>query len=218
MFRRREISHIITEIQMIKTLGYDHIWISDDCFTLDLTFLEKFCDELIQKNLSIKYCCLSRADKLEIGLLRKMRRSGCEKVYLGLESGNNHVLRLMNKNLTVEQSKKAVNLLKTAGIKIAGFFMVGYPGETWNTIDQTFNFALELELDEVSFNVPYPLPGSELFNRISEFDLKNDWTIENETNFVFKSDFDDELLNEKIKNFYEKYDKLKQKKISITLI
>ena len=214
ILRKREINDIICEIEMIKSLGYNYLWISDDCFTLNTNFLEEFCDKLQASNLDMKWCCLSRADMIDLELLRKMKRSGCEKVYLGLESGNNEILRLMKKRLTVEKVKLSVELIKKAEIKTAGFFMIGYPGETWDTIEQTFKFALELELDEVSFNVPYPLPGSELYRRVAEIDISKDWNIENETKFVFKSKFDENLLQKKIRAFYKKFD---DKKIQTTL-
>ncbi|TFG29005.1 MAG: B12-binding domain-containing radical SAM protein [Promethearchaeota archaeon] len=217
-FRKRDINEIIREIEIIKTLGYNYLWISDDCLTLNLDFLENFCDKLIEKNLNMKYSCLSRVDTLNLELLKKMKQSGCEKVYLGLESGDNEILKLMKKKLTVEKAKQGVKLLKKAGIKIAGFFIVGYPGETWETIEKTFNFALELDLDEVSFNVPYPLPGSELFKRVSYIDLNKDWIIENETKFVYKSNFDETILQEKIKAFYNIYDQKKKQKSEMRLL
>ena len=217
-FRKREINDIIREIEILKSLGYNYLWMSDDCFTLNLDFLENFCDNLIKKDLGVKYSCLSRADTLDIDLLKKMKKSGCEKVYLGLESGDNEILKLMKKNLTVEKAKLAVKLLKKAGIKIAGFFIVGYPGETWETIEKTFKFALELDLDEVSFNVPYPLPGSDLFKRVSHIDLNKDWIIENETKFVYNSKFDEEVLKEKINEFYTLYEKKKEQKPSLAVL
>ena len=211
-FKKRAINDIIREIENIKTLGYNYLWISDDCFTLNLNFLEEFCDKLIEKKLEMKWCCLSRADISNLELFKKMKKAGCDKVYLGLESGNNNILKLMKKNLTIEQGIIAVKMLKRAKIKIAGFFIVGYPGETWETIEDTFNFALKLDLDEVSFNVPYPLPGSQLFERIPGFDPDKDWTLENETKFVYKSEFDENLIKQKITNFYKEYKKLIKRK------
>jgi anaerobic magnesium-protoporphyrin IX monomethyl ester cyclase len=160
----------------------------------------------------MNWCCLSRADMVDLGVLKKMKRSGCDKVYLGLESGSNEILKIMKKNTTVEKGKNGVELIKKAGIKVAGFFIVGYPEESWETIDQTFKYALELDLDEVSFNVPYPLPGTALFERISTIDMTKDWTIENEIKFVFKSIFDERRIKEKIDRFYKRYHRKKNTK------
>ncbi len=201
------ISFIKSFAENIKSLGYNYLWISDDCLTLDLKFLNRFCDRLIEKNLNIKWFCLSRADIVDINIFKKMKMVGCEKVYLGLESGNNDILKLMGKNLTAEQGRRAVTLYKKVKIKVAGFFIVGYPGGTWETIDQTFNYALELNLDEVSFNVPYPLPGSDLFKRISIIDFEKDWVMENEIKFVYDSIFEEEIINLKMEHFYKEYEK-----------
>jgi anaerobic magnesium-protoporphyrin IX monomethyl ester cyclase len=211
-FRKRDIPDIIAEIKYIISLGYNYLWISDDCFTLDLKFLEKFCDALIERGdqLNIKWNCLSRADFKNDQIIKKMRNAGCDKVYLGLESGNDEILQIMNKRTSIEDGKLCVKLFKDVGIKTAGFFIVGYPGETMHTIEDTFNFALELDLDEVSFNVPYPLPGSDLFERVSGVDGMNDWTMENEIKFLYQSEFDEEILREKIENFFDKWSSLKK--------
>jgi anaerobic magnesium-protoporphyrin IX monomethyl ester cyclase len=141
-----------------------------------------------------------------------MRNAGCDKVYLGLESGNDKILKIMNKRTSLADGKLCVKLFKDVGIKTAGFFIVGYPGETMHTIEDTFNFALELDLDEVSFNVPYPLPGSDLFERVSGVDGTNDWTMENEIKFLYQSEFDEKILREKIENFFDRWSSLKKLK------
>lgn len=209
-FRKRDIPDVITEIEYCHSLGYDYLWISDDCFTLDLKFLDKFCDALIKNNINIKWNCLSRADFTNDKLIKKMRIAGCDKVYLGLESGNDEILKIMNKRVTTEDGKLCVKLFKDVGIKTAGFFIVGYPGETMRAIEDTFNFALNLDLDEVSFNVPYPLPGSNLFERVSGVDITNDWTMENEIKFLYQSEFDEGILKEKIENFFERLSLIKK--------
>ena len=76
--------------------------------------------------------------------------------------------------------------------------MVGYPGETTAAIEETFRLALELPLDYISFNVPYPLPGSPLFDRVSGLDEERDWNAENEVTFVYRSEFDQRWLRRRI--------------------
>jgi anaerobic magnesium-protoporphyrin IX monomethyl ester cyclase len=127
-----------------------------------------------------------------------MKESGCKKVYFGLESGSQATLRLMNKKATLEEGARAVHLFRKAGIGTAGFFIVGYPGETVNSIEDTFRFALSLPLDAISFNVPFPLPGSRLFDRIRSIDKNRDWNEENEITFVYKSEFDPVWLQKRI--------------------
>jgi anaerobic magnesium-protoporphyrin IX monomethyl ester cyclase len=104
----------------------------------------------------------------------------------------------MNKQATVEQGARAAELYRKAGIEVAAFFIVGYPGETSAAIEETFTLALSLPLDEISFNVPMPLPGSKLFERLGAPDEGKDWTRENEVTFVFPSDIDESWLRRRI--------------------
>ena len=104
----------------------------------------------------------------------------------------------MNKQVTVDDGVRTVQLYREAGIEVAGFFIVGYPGETVSSIEQTFSLALSLPLDEISFNVPYPLPGSLLFARLGGPDDGADWHEENEVTFVYRSEFDTDWLRRRI--------------------
>jgi len=91
-----------------------------------------------------------------------------------------------------------VRLFHKASVEVAAFFIVGYPGETISSIEDTFQYALELPLDHISFNVPFPLPGSQLFERVSKLDKNKDWNTENEVTFVYESEFDTGWLRQRI--------------------
>ena len=127
-----------------------------------------------------------------------MKAAGCRRVYLGLETGNPDTLRLMKKQASLEEGKNAVQLFHQTGIEVAAFFIVGYPGETLPAIEDTFRYALELPLDAISFNVPFPLPGSQLFERVSKLDTNKDWDEENEVTFVYETEFDVDWLQLRI--------------------
>ena len=98
---------------------------------------------------------------------------------------------LMNKRVTVEQGIRAVELFSRGGIGTAGFFMVGYPGETTDDIEKTFDLVLSLPLDEAWFTVPLPLPRTPLFARVADLSLWDDWQVSNQVKFVFTSEFDE---------------------------
>ena len=97
----------------------------------------------------------------------------------------------MNKKATLEEGINAVHQFRKAGIEMAAFFIVGYPGESLSSIEETFRLALTLPFDEISFNVPFPLPGSRLFDRVSGIDENKDWDKENEVTFVYSTEFDE---------------------------
>lgn len=194
--RRRDLDAVFAEIDQIQALGYDSLWIADDTFTLNLPYLEEFCRRMSGRQMH--WSCLSRADGIREDTVRLMKEAGCRRVYLGLESGSDATLRLMNKHITVDDGITAAGLYRRAGIEVAAFFIVGYPGETIDSIERTFSLALTLPLDEVSFNVPVPLPGSDLFERLGEPDEGMDWRQENEVTFVYPSEIDERWLRGRI--------------------
>ena len=194
--RLRPLDRVLTEVEDIVRLGYDGLWIADDTFTLRPGYLEGFCRRVAP--LRLTWSCLSRANGIDPAIARLMRDSGCRRVYLGLESGSQATLDLMRKQMTVEQGVRAASVYRDAGIEVAAFFIVGYPGETVADIETTLSFALELPLAEISFNVPMPLPGSGLWDRLGGRDEGRDWTHENELTFVFGSDIDQDWLRRRI--------------------
>lgn len=145
----------------------------------------------------MRWSCLSRVTGITTDIAFMMKEAGCQRVYLGLETGDQATLELMNKKATVAEGIEAVHKFRKAGIEVAAFFIVGYPGESISSIEQTFKLALSLPLDYISFNVPYPLPGSHLFERVSGLDGR-DWNKENEVTFLYSSEFNPRWLKRRI--------------------
>ena len=167
-FRTRSAANIVAEMEEVKGLGYDRIWFSDDCFTLDKKRLLNVCEEIIHRQLDIDWECLSRVDTIDRETALKMKQAGCIRVFFGLESGNDAVLALMKKQATVNEARKAVHTTKAVGIQVGAFFIVGYPGETDETVLDTLRFASSLPLDYLSFSVPYPIPGTSLYEKVHD--------------------------------------------------
>lgn len=164
--RLRSPQNIVDEVEEVGSYGYERVWFADDCFTLDRSHLLRVCDLLISRRLDVGWECLSRVDTMDSEVATKMRRSGCERVFFGIESGNDDVLGLMNKRITISQAKRAVHVAKTAGLDVGAFFIVGYPGESDKTVLDTIRFASKLPLDYLSFTLPYPIPGTPLYERV----------------------------------------------------
>ena len=165
-FRTRSAANIVDEVEEIVKLGYDRVWFADDCFTLNRSQLLAVCDELIKRRLKVGWECLSRVDTMNLEVAARMRQAGCIRVFFGIESGTNAILGLMQKQITVEQARKAVTNAKQAGLQVGAFFILGYPGENDETVLSTVRFASSLPLDYLSFTLPYPIPGTPLFERV----------------------------------------------------
>jgi anaerobic magnesium-protoporphyrin IX monomethyl ester cyclase len=166
--RSRSVSSIVDEVEEIAALGYDRVWFADDCFTLNSKHVVNVCNELVRRKVKVKWECLSRVDTMDTEVAEAMKRAGCLRVFFGIESGNDSVLGLMNKHITTAQAKNAVYAAKAAGLKTGAFFIIGYPGESDKTVLDTVRFASGLPLDYVSFTLPYPIPGTPLYERVKD--------------------------------------------------
>jgi anaerobic magnesium-protoporphyrin IX monomethyl ester cyclase len=199
-FRTRSPKNIVDEMETVEKLGYDRIWFSDDCFTLNRKRLLSICDEIVHRGLEINWECLSRVDSVDEETAAKMKEAGCVRVFFGLESGNDSTLALMNKQASVSQGKRAVLTFKKAGIEVGAFFIVGYPGETDRTILDTLRFASSLPLDYLSFTMPYPIPGTPLYERLKDKmkfdDLEQPKHLSlTEHKLIYQSSFSEAKLN-----------------------
>lgn len=174
-FRARTASKVADEIEEIISLGYNRIWFADDCFTLNPERLIQVCDEIVKRRLKIGWECLSRVDTLNSEIAEKMKQAGCIRMFFGIESGNDSILKIMKKKITTRQAQLAVQLCKKKGIKTGAFFIIGYPGENDKTILDTVKFASSLPLDYLSFTMPYPIPGTPLFERLNGKLVLEEW-------------------------------------------
>jgi anaerobic magnesium-protoporphyrin IX monomethyl ester cyclase len=104
-----------------------------------------------------------------------MKQAGCVRVFFGLESGNDFVLSTMRKQATTKQGEEAVSTFKKAGVQVGAFFILGYPGENEETVHDTVQFASSLPLDYLSFTLPYPIPGTPLFDRVKHRMVSEEW-------------------------------------------
>jgi len=198
-FRTRSAKNIVDEMDEVAALGYDRVWFADDCFTLNRKRLIAICDEIIKRRIKIGWECLSRVDTIDPEIASKMKESGCIRVYFGIESGNDQVLKLMRKQITTKQAKKGVTTAKQAGIQVGAFFIVGYPNETNQTILDSIKFASSLPLDYLSFTLPYPIPGTPLYERVKDKMTVSDWEEPKNLHLIkhkllYRSDFSETKL------------------------
>jgi anaerobic magnesium-protoporphyrin IX monomethyl ester cyclase len=165
-YRERSPGKVVDEVEQALALGYDRIAFADDVFTLDRGRVRSICNEIAGRDLRFAWECLGRADTVDDEVAGRLRAAGCDTVFFGLESGNDDVLRLMDKRITTAQGRAAVAAARRAGLKVGAFFILYYPGETDDTVLDTLRFARSLPLDYVGLGMPYPLPGTRLIERV----------------------------------------------------
>ncbi|MCZ7358053.1 MAG: radical SAM protein [Candidatus Methanoperedens sp.] len=188
-YRERSFQDVVSEIEEVLELGYSRIWFSDDVFTLNKERIMELCDEIKRRRLVFRWDCLCRVDNVNFELFKNMRDAGCARVLFGIESGDNGVLSMLKKRFTVAEAQSAVSAAKKAGIEAGTFFIVGYPGETEETILRTIRFSTHLPSDYLSYTLPYPLPGTALYKRLEDRLTRDEWKMAGHNLLMFRGDF-----------------------------
>lgn len=163
--RFRNVDNIFEElVYLTQKLKVRHIDFMDDCLTIPVSRFRGLCNRIIESNLNFKWSCYSRVQNISDELVRLMKKAGCFMVLLGIESGNQTIIDSIKKKITLEQVTNAVSLFKKHNIDCLGFFMIGLPEDTQETVQETVNFAKNLNLDFPFFSVTTPFPGTELYD------------------------------------------------------
>ena len=158
---------IIDDIQyLVKTYNARGIYFREDNFTFEKERVVQFCNLLLQKKIGIKWLCESRVNNLDHEILSLMKRAGCQWIYLGLESGSQKMLDLMQKDITVEQVIKVLESCKSIGIHTYGSFITGVPGEMEEDRRATQKLIRKNLLSSAAINVFVGIPISRLYQDI----------------------------------------------------
>lgn len=165
--RKRSPQNICDEIEkLIELYKIRHIRFDDDTFALNKQYVIDCCDEIIKRGLhkKITWNCFGHISQPDLKMYQKMAEAGCNKIAVGVESGSEKILKIMKKKVDIEQAKETVKSCRKAGIEIYCDFMIGFPEETEEDINESIKLAVELDSDyiQVSYTVPYP--GTEMYN------------------------------------------------------
>ena len=164
-WRKRSAENVVKElIEIREKYGIKEVWFRDDLFLLDKERVIKICEGIIKNKLDISWSCASRVDNLDFSTLKKMKEAGCYVLSFGIESGSEEILRRIKKGITLEKVKEVVRWCKKLDIRTRGYFIIGFPGETAETINKTLKFAKELDLDYFMLSIMTPYPNTEIYN------------------------------------------------------
>ena len=176
--RFRSPENVVAEIKyLVDNFGIKEVHFEDDNLTLWRDFAMKICNLIIEQGIKISWACPNgvRADKVDLELLKLMKKSGCYYVAFGIESGNQEILDNVKKDLRLEDVERAARLAHKVGIMTQGFFIFGLPGETEETIEKTIKFAKSIPLTRAQFLILDVMPGTELWDTLN-FEERVDWT------------------------------------------
>lgn len=177
-----------------------------DFFDYEFTAVQQrvmdICSKIKARNLDVEWACRSRVDRINEKLLNEMKQAGCRRIYFGIESGSQEILDKVNKKITLGQVKNAIDMANNLGIQTLGFFLIGAPGETKKTVEETMCFAKQLNLDYVQFSKCLAKPLTGLWKDVvksSGKDYWKDWVLGRELDRPLPRPWT-ELTNQEIDN------------------
>lgn len=169
--RLRSPEKLLEEMRILKELGVTHIHMYADLFTVNRQQVMDLCNLIIENDLGLTWTCNSRVDFVDEEMLALMGRAGCMLISWGIESASEEILKRAHKGYDPDRVKSALIAARKAKIKNWGYFIIGLPGESEKTIQQTIALAKSLPLDIALFHVAAPYPGTPFFFE----SVKNNW-------------------------------------------
>lgn len=169
-FRKRSTKNVFEEIKYQYSKGYHQIDFNDDCFTLDKPRAEEILDLIIDSGLKIRFQFYNglRVDTVDQLILKKLKQAGCLYISYGCESGNEEILRKIQKGITLKEVRDATRWTREAGIDCSVNFIIGHMDETLQTAMDSLNFARSLPVNFVNFYNLVPYPDTEAFTWVKE--------------------------------------------------
>ena len=169
--RLRSPQNIYDELVLLAGLGVHNVHMYADLFTVNREQVVELCRLIIANGLKVNWTCNSRVDYVDEEMLSLMGQAGCYLISWGIESANELILKRAHKGYRMEQAPLALTWAHRAGIKNWGYFIIGLPGETEQTIQETIAYSKTLPLDIALFHIAAPYPGTPFFYEVVE----NNW-------------------------------------------
>jgi anaerobic magnesium-protoporphyrin IX monomethyl ester cyclase len=194
-FQIRPARLVAAEIRELKEMyGAQHIWFGDDVFALNHHWVQDFANEIEAMQCALPFKIQSRADLMTHTTVTALKRAGCAEIWMGVESGSQKVLNAMDKGLRVSDVITARSRLADEGIRACYFLQFGYPGETWEDIQQTIALVRNTHPDDIGISFSYPLPGTVFYERVQEqIGAKRNWTDSDDLCVMFRAAYKDEF-------------------------
>lgn len=169
IFRFRSAKNVVDEMEMLtRNYGIKHVHIYDDTFNAYPQRVFDICNELIKRKLDLTWDCEARVNTTSKKLLEKMAEAGCTLVGFGVESGDPKILKTLTKDVSLKKVKDSIRWAREVGIRTRCYFIIGSPGETWNSIRKTIEFAKDINPDFVLFSILTPFPGTKIFDWLKQ--------------------------------------------------
>lgn len=210
--RYRNPAKVVDEMEALAAYGFSQINLADDLFTANARHCSAVCDEIIRRDLKVKWTSFARVDTVSEAVLKKMKAAGCTAVSFGIETGSPVILKTIRKGITLEQVVAAVKLCTRVGLQPHASFILGLPGETEQTLQETLSFGRQLEDLGVAygFHLLAPFPGTEVRDRCEDYGIRvatDDWSQYHANRaIVVNQDIRPEILDEVAVGWKKRFD------------
>ena len=177
--RKRSVPHFIEELKWVQTLGFKEVMFNDATLTADMEWGPLLFEGMVQNNINLTWNCSTRADRVNDEILKLMKKAGCHTIAVGMESADPIVLKNIRKNITSDQIREAVSLIRKNNINTIIYCVVGFPGETKKSIERTISFLKTLNTSFITLGIAVPVPGTDFFRYVEEnnYLLTKDWSL-----------------------------------------
>ncbi|OGJ13041.1 hypothetical protein A3K82_03290 [Candidatus Pacearchaeota archaeon RBG_19FT_COMBO_34_9] len=165
----RSPENVIEEMKLLKSQGAKQIHFHDLTFTMDRQWVIKLCGLMEKENMNLVWTCQTRVDRVDLELLRLMKRAGCMSILYGIESLAQESLDSIKKGVKVEDIERALKETHEAGIETRCSMMLGLPGETKEAVEKTISLLIKWNPAFVQFHTTIAFPGTELYNHSEKY-------------------------------------------------
>jgi radical SAM superfamily enzyme YgiQ (UPF0313 family) len=166
--RRRAPEAVADEVaHLVDRYAPDRLWYADDVFTIHRSWLLRYAGEMDRRRLRLPFECISRAERIDEDVARALVSLGCDRLWIGSESGSQQVLDAMERRVTVERVQEATAVLQRHGISVGMFIMLGYDGETVDDLRATIRHLKRARPDVFLTTVAYPIKGTPFYERVA---------------------------------------------------
>ncbi|MBN1166599.1 MAG: radical SAM protein [Methanospirillaceae archaeon] len=207
--RQRSPENVVKEIEyLVTTFDVKEIAFVDDTFTIGKDRLKSIFSLLENKNIYIPWTCMSRINTVDYDILQMMKKSGCWRIKFGIESGDEEILKTIKKNINLKDAKRIITYCRKLKIRTTGFFIIGHPGETKDTIQKTIRCALNIPFDDIVVTINTPIPGTVQYSEVNTYGVldTSNWNKFNYWSPVFiPYGLDKAYLLKKQRDLYRKF-------------
>lgn len=210
-FRTRSPENVVDELEELSyKYGLKEVAFLDDIFMLNKKRAGMIADEIKRRDIDVSFIASSRVNNVDKRLLESLKDSGMSTLYCGVESGSQRVLDLMGKGITLKQAENAFKIAKNVGIDVVGSFILGYPGETVEEMNQTIDFSIKLDPDYCQYSILTPFPGTPIYYELKHkglLDTENwdKYTVINSVINYEKLGLSKKLVEKKLARAYLKF-------------